>query len=133
MHIVGNISSTTQLCTVLDFRSEGSIKINHMEHYTGIARYRETCVLVSGMCKSCDLSYWHCFSYPVNLDRESTWTPSLPLKGRQMVFHSLRRLLIQPRTICLQRCFSTNLPLITKTTHWLCLANKVSGTLILLG
>lgn len=44
LHIVGSIGLTTQLCTVLDFKSGGSIKINHMEFYTGIAYYHETCI-----------------------------------------------------------------------------------------
>lgn len=47
-HITGSLISTTQLSTALEFKSEVSIKISHMERYPGTACCK-ACIFASGM------------------------------------------------------------------------------------
>ena len=68
IHITGSLISTTQLSTALEFQSEVSIKISHMERYPGTACC-EACIFASGMDRSWDLPSCHCFSYPEHPDR----------------------------------------------------------------
>ena len=51
IHITGSLISTTQLSTALEFQSEVSIKISHMERYPGTACC-EACIFASGMDRS---------------------------------------------------------------------------------